>query len=255
MDTFAGYWTGKDPAFAVFASVPLGFSDRYQYEAWFWEGGGIELARELHAQYGLYVIGVSIYGPEFVHMREGFPVRTLDDYRGLKIRFPGGIQASVMGRLGISVVLLPGGEVYPAIAKGLLDGADFSTLATNYDLGWHEVTKWIIKPSLHQPTTALTLVVSLDKWEALPPDLQAIVEAASREFSEEMFARNLVEAYAALEAMLAHGNEVIVLSEADVARARELAAAEWEIWAAKSPMSRKAWDSYLDFMRLLGLIE
>jgi TRAP-type mannitol/chloroaromatic compound transport system substrate-binding protein len=255
MDTFAGDWTGIDPAFQVFASIPAGFTDRYQYEAWFWEGGGIELARELAAKYDLHVIGVSIYGPEFKHMKEPFPVHTKEDLSGRIMRFPPGIQVDVMAAMGVSVVILPGGEVYTALAKGVLEGAEFSTLATNYDLGWHEVTKWIIKPSVHQPTTALLLVVGMDEWEALPADLQAIVEAASREFSEELFARNLVESYRALASMLAHGNEVIVLPEAEVAKMREVAMAEWERWAAKSPMSRRVWDSYLDFMRLLGLIE
>lgn len=95
----------------------------------------------------------------------------------------------------------------------------------------------------------------MDAWEALPPDLQAILVVAVREFSEEKFARNLVAQGEALEKMLAVGNEVIVLPEAEVEKFREVAMPIWEKWADKSPLARKVWDSYLDFMRLMGLLE
>ncbi|MBT9142102.1 MAG: Lactate-binding periplasmic protein [Syntrophomonadaceae bacterium] len=255
MQTFETYWAGIEPAMVPLSSVPLGFTDRYQYEAWFWEGGGVELAREIYARFNIYYIGPVIYGPEFQHMRAGHPVRTFEDYRGKSMRFPGGIQADIMSAAGVSVVVLPGGEVYPALAKGLLDGADFASLAVNYDLGWHEITKWIIKPGFHQPTTNTGISANMDSWKALPPDLQAILEAAVREFSEEKFARNLVAQGEALERMLAAGNEVIVLPEAEIEKFRAVAQPLWEKWAAKSPMARRVWDSYLDFMRHLGLLE
>ena len=255
MMSFPVYWAGIEPAMVPFASVPLGFTDRYQYEAWFWEGGGIELAREVYALHGLYYVGPVIYGPEYQHFRAEHPVRTFEDYKGKTMRFPGGIQADVMSAAGVSVVVLPGGEVYPALEKGLLDGADFASLAVNYDLGWHEITKWIVKPAFHQPRTNTGISANMDAWEALPPDLQAILEVAVRELSEEKFARNFIAEREALEKMLAAGNEVIVLPEAEVEKFREVAVPIWEKWADKSPLARRVWDSYLDFMRLLGLLE
>ena len=72
------------------------------------------------------------------------PIRSFEDFKGKKIRYPGGIIADIYRAAGVSTVLLPGGEVYPALEKGVIDASDFVGWAVNYNLGFAEIAKYII---------------------------------------------------------------------------------------------------------------
>lgn len=256
---FEGYqcWAslraGKDAAFASIPGVTMGFPEIWQLDAWFWEWGGIELTRQLYAQFGLFYVGPQMYGTEPLHFIK--PVHSIADLPGLKIRTPAGMTADLIDRLGASVVILPGGEIYSALDKGLIDGTEWTTLHMNYELGLHEVAPYFITTGFHQPTGANEFAVRMDVWEALPADLQALLEAAVREWSlQQWYATNIAD-IRAREAMLEFGNVELELPEADIAEIRKVALTVWEDWAAKSPMSAEIIESKIEFMRFLGVLE
>ena len=136
MKTFDGYTAGKIPAHGFSSTVPFGFPEPDQYEAWFYERGGLDLVRESYAPAGLTYIAPTVYGEEPIHSK--VPIRSIADLNGLKGRFVG-LAAAVMADFGVAVSPLPTSEVYSALDKGLIDCADRGDIQANYEEGLHEV--------------------------------------------------------------------------------------------------------------------
>ena len=196
MSSYAGYWIGKVPELAFTASLPCGFTDAWQYEVWFWEMGGIKLERETWGKHNMYYIAPAIYEQEPMHSK--IPIRSIADFKGKKGRFVG-MAAPVMAKLGVGVVSLPTADVYPSLEKGIIDFADRGGLAANWGVGLQHVTKYIVLPGFHQPTSVVFYAANMDAWKALTEDLKAILEAACREDSAILFTHIHAENIKALE--------------------------------------------------------
>lgn len=248
---YEGYYIGKMPEVAFTSALPLGFTDAWQFETWFWQLGGVEILREAYAKLGCYYIAPTIYGQEPIHSK--IPIHSLADMKGKKGRFVG-LAGPVMKKLGAAVTPMPTAEVYSALEKGVIDFADRGGLAANYDAGLYEVAKYIILPGFHQPTTATCYVANMAAWNKLPDDVKAIVETASREASAELFQLHLVKGMEALQKFKEKGCEVIYLSDAEVKKIRKAAMEVWEAQADKSETARKILDSQKAWMKQLGLL-
>ncbi len=251
MKQYEGYYIGKMPEVAFTSSLPLGFSDTWQFETWFWQLGGIDLIRDSYATQGVYYIAPTIYGQEPIHSK--VPIRSIADFKGKKGRFVG-LAGPVMQKLGASVTPLPTAEVYSALEKGVIDFADRGGLAANYDAGLYEVAKYIILPGFHQPTTATCYVANLAAWNKLPEDIKTIVETAAREASAELFQLHLAKGVEALEKFKEKGVEVIYLPESEVKEIRKAAMQVWTEYGAKNEKAQKILDSQLKWMKQIGLI-
>ncbi|MGH2604187.1 MAG: TRAP transporter substrate-binding protein, partial [Dehalococcoidia bacterium] len=114
-----GYYVGKDPAFALLADFNAGYESPEQLTAWFYEGGGNEIARELYARYGAYFLGPAMWGAESIPSKK--PLRSIEDFKGLKMRAPEGMGAAIWGKLEVGVSTLPGTEVYTALERGNIE--------------------------------------------------------------------------------------------------------------------------------------
>lgn len=252
MKQYEGYYIGKMPEVAFTSSLPLGFTDAWQFETWFWQLGGIELLRDSYAEQGVYYIAPTIYGQEPIHSK--IPIKSIADLQGKKGRFVG-LAGPVMQKLGASVTPLPTAEVYSALEKGVIDFADRGGLAANYDAGLYEVAKYIILPGFHQPTTATCYVANMNAWNKLPKDIQSIVETAAREASAELFQLHLVKGMEALEKFKEKGVEIIYLPEAEIKQFRNSAMEVWEEYGSKSEKAQKVLDSQKAWMKQLDLID
>lgn len=252
MKQYEGYYIGKMPEVAFTSALPLGFTDTWQFETWFWQLGGVKLLRESYAKQGCYYIAPTIYGQEPIHSK--FPIHSIADLKGKKGRFVG-LAGPVLQKLGASVTPLPTAEVYTALEKGVIDFADRGGLAANYDAGLYEVAKYIILPGFHQPTTATCYVANMAKWNQLPKDLQVIVETAAREASADLFQYHLVKGMEALEKFKAKGCEVIYLPDDEIKKIRKTAMQVWEEYADKSEQARKILDSQKKWMKMINLID
>ncbi len=168
-----GYWTGKDTAFALYAAVPFGPSAG-EYYAWLRFGGGQELFDELYAPYGIKSLFCGVIAPE----ASGWfrkEIKTVDDLRGLKMRFFG-LGARVMEKLGVSTQLLAGGDIFPALELGSIDATEFSMPAIDYNLGFYQVAKHYYFPGWHQQSTMFDLMINKDAWDGLSDDTKAVFE-------------------------------------------------------------------------------
>lgn len=239
-----GFWTGKDIAFAVFSAVPFG-PDGGEYLAWMKFAGGEKLMQELYAKYGIHSIPCGLIAPE----ASGWfrkEIKTLDDLKGLKMRFFG-LGANVMQKMGVSTQLLQAGEIFQALQLGTIDATEFSMPSMDLSLGFHQVAKFYYFPGWHQQTTFQDMIWNKKKWDTLSPTQQAQVEASC----DSAIVRGLGSSEAAqAKAMREIESKGVKLVTWD----KTFLAAYEKAWkevvleqSAKSPEFKKAWDSLSAF--------
>ena len=256
MHVFTIYWAGKMPVTAFLSSYPLALDRPDQWETWFYELGGLQIARKAYRAHNMFYVGPIQHDMNLIHSK--VPIRSFEEFKGKKIRYPGGMIAEVFSYAGVSTTILPGAEVYQALEKGVIDGADFVGPAVNYNLGFAEVAKYIIMgppstPCLHQPVDLMDLTVNMAKWTALPKSLQDLLIAATRQHSWDQYAYIQKENTAAWDKYKAKGVQVIRLSDEDVQKFRRFAIPMWFKWAKKDPLAREAFASQLAFMKTISV--
>lgn len=256
MHVFTLYWAGKMPVTAFLSSYPLALDRPDQWETWFYELGGLQIARKAFQAQGIFYVGPIQHDLNLIHSK--VPIRSFEDFKGKKIRYPGGMIAEIYASAGVSTVLLPGGEVYPALEKGVIDASDFVGPAVNYNLGFGEIAKYIIMgpiatPCLHQPVDLMDLTVNLKKWQALSKHLQDVVIAATRQHSWDQYAFIQKENIAAWDKYKAKGVTVIRLSDGDIEKFRKFAIPMWFKWAKKDALAKEAFASQLAFMKTFNI--
>ena len=172
----AYYWAGKVPAAQFFATVPFGMNAQ-QHNAWIQAGGGMALWQDTYAPFNLVPF---LAGNTGVQMGGWFNRRidTVADLRGLKMRIPG-LGGKVLAQAGGSPVLLPGGELYTSLERGVIDATEWVGPYHDYLMGFHEIADYYYTPGWHELGTAFELFANKQKYDALPPDLQLILETAA----------------------------------------------------------------------------
>jgi TRAP-type mannitol/chloroaromatic compound transport system substrate-binding protein len=173
--TWLGYDQGKIPATPLIAAVPFGM-EPWEYAAWYFEDEGKTLTESLYQPHNVHPILCGLVGPETAGWFRS-PIETLEDFQGLKIRFAG-IGGKVLQKLGASVTMIPGGEIFQALEKGAIDATEFSMPAVDQMLGFDRVAKYNYFPGWHQTFTASHLVINLDIWQSLSKADQAMLEMA-----------------------------------------------------------------------------
>ncbi len=172
------YWKGKNEAFVAFASVPFGL-DAEGYNIWLYERGGLEMLQDLYKPYGIYALPAGQTGQE-MGLFSNKKATKMADFKGMRIRTPGWYM-DIMNSLGASVSPLPGGEVYLALERGVIDAAEYSTPAINYPMGFDDIAKYVITPGVHQPGFQCDVMINQKAWDSLPDDLKWIVKLAAKE--------------------------------------------------------------------------
>jgi TRAP-type mannitol/chloroaromatic compound transport system substrate-binding protein len=173
-----GYWKGKNEAFVAFASVPFGL-DAEGYNIWLYEKGGLEMMQELYGKYNLVALPGGQCGQE-MGLFSNKRATKMEDFKGMRVRTPGWYM-DILNELGASVSPLPGGEVYLALERGVIDAAEFSSPAINYPMGFDEITKYCIQPGVHQPGIQCGLFFNKDAYDKLPEDLKWIIDICAKE--------------------------------------------------------------------------
>jgi TRAP-type mannitol/chloroaromatic compound transport system substrate-binding protein len=246
------YFTGKDAAFALISDPQGGFETPAQMRQWMETGGGLDLARELYAGYNVFFVGGVWYGAESLVSKK--PIRKLTDFQGVKLRAPQGIGQDIFQILGAAPVNLPGSEVYTALERGVVDASDWGTLSMNQDLGFHKLAPYPIYPGFHSMPMA-DFAVNMDQWDALPDDLKALVEEEVGKFATEMVERNRAADEAVVAQADEHGFQVIDLPKEERRKFREIARGVWKVYAARSPMAQRVFDSQVAFLKKLDLLD
>lgn len=173
--TWIGYDQGKVPAVPLFAAVPFGLKP-WAFTAWYYYGGGHDMLQEVYANKGFNVHAqlCGIIGPETAGWYSK-PITSLSDYNGMKIRFAG-LGGKVLEKLGASVTMLPGGELFQALEKGTIDATEFSMPAIDQILGFNKIVKYNLFPGWHQTFTAQYMLINGEAWEEASEEQKALIE-------------------------------------------------------------------------------
>jgi TRAP-type mannitol/chloroaromatic compound transport system substrate-binding protein len=236
---------GQYPAGDLFYTLPGGVTETNDLLVWMYGGGGQELMQEMYGDI-IKVFPLGLTPPE-TGIWSTKPVRTLADFKGLKIR-SAGLCMELLEQLGASVVLLAGGEVVPSLQRGVIDAAEFAIPSMDKGLGLNEVCKYVIGPPIHMGSNMFQLMINKDKWAALPDDLKEIVKDAAMAVTIEGYTKDWVESLVVFDEFKEQGIEFIKLSPEDQAKAFDMTVAILEKNAATDPMFKKVWESQKAFI-------
>jgi len=223
--------------------------DTWDHTGWMFFGGGYELYRGLYQELGYTNIMPFIVKGEFPEPLGWFPkpLEKWEDLAGYKMRVAG-MAAEVFKEGGVSVMTVPGDEILPNLEKGVLDASEYSDPHSDMLLGISDVLKYYHAPGVHQPTGYVELGLNRARWEALPENLQNLVESVSN----EMLLKNTIEEYvlgqwALNELTTKHGVTVVKSPDEILEKLLDawdkVAAAE----AAKNPRFSKILESQRDW--------
>jgi TRAP-type mannitol/chloroaromatic compound transport system substrate-binding protein len=243
--TAAYYFIGKDPTWALFCSYPFGLNSRQQ-NAWYYDGDGQKLIDEFsHSKFNVHCL---VAGNTGTQMGGWFrkEIKTVADLKGLKFRI-GGWAGKTLAKLGVVPQLIAGGDIYPALEKGVIDAAEWVGPYDDEKLGFYKVAKYYYYPGWWEGGTAEHIMINLGKWNDLPKNYKAIFEAAAGYVNVDQQAKYDARNPAALKRLVAGGAQLRPFSqeimEACLKASNEVNAEE----SAKNPSYKKVLASITPF--------
>ncbi len=242
--TASYYYTGKNPALAFDTAMPFGLTARQQ-NAWLFRGGGLDAMRSVLSDFGIINFPAGNTGTQ---MGGWFrqPFSSLSELSALKMRIPG-LGAEVMSRLGVSVQTIAGGEIYPALERGVIDATEWVGPYDDEKLGFHKVARHYYYPGWWEPGPTLSAFVNQKAWDSLPATYQEMFTVAAYEANTEMLAAYDALNPPALARLLGEGVELHRFPD-DVLRAAHDHAFElMNEEASKDPAYKKTFDSWSAF--------
>jgi TRAP-type C4-dicarboxylate transport system substrate-binding protein len=249
--TSAAYDLAAVPLLNVNSGLPLNFSDVWE-AVYFWQWLGFEqMVKDEFAKHGLLYYTDKLYPTELSLKK---PVRKFEDFKGLKLRSSGILQ-TFLTSIGAAASYVPGGEIYTALASGVMDGAHWGAVQGSMSMKFYEISKYHLRPALNVAATDYW-VINKKEFEKLPKDIQEIL---ARTLEEEFWLRTNQYIYqenvALSKIQKEMGVELIVLPPADFAKMQVAAMKTWNEVAERSPECAKAVEMLKDFNRKMGRIK
>jgi TRAP-type mannitol/chloroaromatic compound transport system substrate-binding protein len=250
--TTPGYIIGKQQAFIPLTHGPMLGMDFIDYFGWYWEGGGHELLNEAYQKnLRMNVVSFQVH-PEGPQAMGWFKkeIRKFDDIKGQKYRIFG-IGAETYGKLGISAVTIPGGEIVPALERGVIDGAEWINCYDDKILGLDKVAKFHYVPGMHEPVTVGEFIINKGKYDALPADVKEILKTSIQAAYWVHFVRFQEKTAKACQELLAEGIKIIKTSDELNQRFLKTYDEIVKGYVAKDPFYKKVVDSQQKYAGLL----
>lgn len=176
------YWKGKNSAFSLYSGLPFGFTAE-EINSWMYFGDGLKLWREQYAKYNLYPF---LGGNTNIQMGGWFrkPIESLADMNGLKMRIPG-LGGEVMSKIGVNPILLPAGEIYTSLERGVIDATEWVGPALDIKMGFYKVAPYYYS-GWHEPGSILELTFNKGFFQKLSFEHKAMIEVATSELNSHM---------------------------------------------------------------------
>jgi TRAP-type mannitol/chloroaromatic compound transport system substrate-binding protein len=248
------YWYGKNKAASLFGTGAPVMRDANMLLAWFYHGGGEAFYNELvQGILKLNVVGF-LNGPMPTQPFGWFKkeVKSANDLKGVKYRTVG-LSADLFKEMGAAVVSLPGGEIVPAIDRGLIDGAEFNNPSSDRLLGFPDVSKVFMLQSFHQHTECFEVIFNKGKYDALPAELKAIVRYSAESTSADMSWKLQARYPKDLEEMKTKQGVKVHITPKSILEAQLKAWDKLYAELTKDPFFKKVADSQAAFARSAGV--
>jgi TRAP-type mannitol/chloroaromatic compound transport system substrate-binding protein len=250
--TTPAYDLAQVPIFNIVAGLPLNFGDVWEAAYFFkWLGFEQMVRDELLAKHGMLYYSDRVYTTELSLKK---PVRTVEDFKGMKLRSSGILQ-KYLTSIGAAASMIPGSDIYTALASGMMDGAHWGAVQGSYAMKFYEINKYHLRPALNVAATDIWLV-NKKAFDRLPQDLQQILHDALEEhfwprtnqymYQEELMLQKAIREY---------GVTLLTLPPEEFAKMQAAALKTWDDVAAISPECAKAVEMLKDFNRKMGRIQ
>jgi len=242
----AYYWKGKVPAAQFFAGVPFGFTAD-EINAWVYRGGGLELWEELYKPFNMKPLPGGNTGTQMFGWFNK-EINSLDDIKGLKMRFPG-FGGEVFKRAGGVPVNIPGGELYTAMQTGTIDAVEWVGPYNDLAFGFQQVAKYYYYPGWHEPGSMLEFTINIEAWNSLPSHLQSIISTAAKAVNQDLLNEYNASNNRALQDLIKNHNVQLRELPKDVINEfRSISEEILETSAANDPAVNKVYQSFKKFM-------
>ena len=247
--TVARYFVAKVPMARIAGGLPFSFGNYLEAE-YFYKNLGFEkmLRENVLKNHNMYLWIDRVYPTELAIKK---PIKSLEDFKGLKLRSSGSIQ-KFLTALGAAASYLPGPEVYPALSSGVVDGAHWGAVKSNNDMGFYDVCKYTLKPALVYAGSDVW-VVNKKTFEELPKDLRDILSATLEEhFWLRTAEYSIDEDIALVKVQKEKGVEVDTLSMEDQNKMRKIAVGIWKEEAGDNPDAQKSVQMLIEYLTSIG---
>ena len=248
--TASYYFVGKNKAFAFDTTLPFGMNQRQQ-NAWIYYGGGLQLVREFFREYNI----ISFPGGNTGVQMGGWwrkEVKTLADLKGVKFRIAG-LGGDVCARLGVVPQQIAGGDIFPALERGVIDGAEWVGPYDDEKLGLYKIAPHYYYPGWWESNSMYSFYVNVKEWEKLPKEYQAAFEAAAYEANLDMMAEYDFKNPRALRSLVGNGVKLHAFSQEIMRAAYNAAHALYDEESAKNPAFKKIYEPWRKFRDELTL--
>ncbi|GEO36381.1 TRAP-type mannitol/chloroaromatic compound transport system substrate-binding protein [Skermanella aerolata] len=234
------YYVGKDPTFAFASAAPFALNTRQQ-NAWMYYGGGLDLYNEFYKKFNIYMLPGGATGAQ---MGGWFrkEVKTVADLNGLKFRIAG-LTGEILSKLGVVPQQIAGGDIYPSLERGTIDAAEWVGPYDDEKLGFQKVAPYYYYPGFWEGGAMVHFFFNRQKWEELPKNYKAIIQAAAGYANVDMVAKYDFKNPAALRRLVASGAQLRPFSQEILEAALKASSEVYADLSAKNPDFKKIYDS------------
>jgi TRAP-type mannitol/chloroaromatic compound transport system substrate-binding protein len=246
------YWSGYHPAAMLFGSPVAGAGvgiDNIAFVSWFMYGGGRELYDQLWKEMGMNVKGLMLQpvGPEALGWFKE-PINSMDDFRKYRFRTPPGIPGQTYNDIGVAAVAMGGGDILPALEKGVIDAAEWCCPKPDLVFGFQKVLKHYYLQGLHQVVVNADIYINGDVWNSLTPHQQKAMEVSADASLIRSLGYRIYENGKALKILTEEHGVQLHDTPADYFKEyMEAAKATLEKNAAANAFFKTVWDSQKEF--------
>ncbi len=240
------YFVGKNPALAFDTTIPFGLTGRQQV-SWMYHGGGLELMREVFADFNMLNFPGGGTGAQMGGWFRN-EIHSMQDLRGLRMRIPA-MGGEVMSRMGVSVQVLSGADVFPALERGVIDAVEWVGPHDDEKLGFHRIARYYYYPGWWEPGAMLSFMVNRRAWDRLPDLYKTAFEIASAEVSQDMLASYDEKNPAALKRLLQEGTRLRAFSKDIMEEGERVTRARLEELAARDQGFEKIYRAWKQFKK------
>lgn len=241
------YWKGKAPASQIFTAIPFGMNAT-EFNGWLHYGGGLELWREVYEPFGVIPFAGGNTGVQLAGWFKK-EINSLEDFQGLKMRIPG-LGGEVLKKVGGIPVALTGGELFTSLQSGAIDATEWVGPYNDLAFGLYKAAPYYYYSGWHEPGASLEFTVNKEAFETLPPDLQAIVEIATRAVNQDMLDEYTARNNEAMKSLIEkHGVDMRPLPEDVIESLRQASIEVMQEQSAADPVFAKVYKSYAEFQK------
>ena len=240
--------SGKNTAFDLIGTLMTYFTP-HERRIWISQAGGLEVAQELFARYNIYALPLAVQPLEGGIRTAKVQIRDLSDFEGLKLRGFGKVEADVFTGLGATPVAMSQSEVYNALERGVIDGADLGPITDDWNMGFNEVAPYVSTPSWYAVGDQFFIMMNMDAWNALPDHLKAMVTTAAKATQEEATAMFFYQDMTGAKQWEDYGLTVNQLTDETLDEIQRLAVISLEEEAEANPDFKRVLKSMMDYLK------